>query len=153
MGFLQPEGLFIVGRVKDLLIVRGRNYAPSDVEQIWADATGQVGQVTSAAFQVDLDAGSHIVLLAEIERAQRHSPTLGADITALTQQVRRLALARLDLSISDIIITTPSTIPRTTSGKVRRAAAKQMLISGELPIMGGSGSLMRQLGIDKPGNQ
>ena len=151
-GFLQPEGLFIVGRVKDLLIVRGRNYAPSDVEQIWADATGQVGTVTSAAIQVDLDTGSHIVILAEIARDQRHSPTLSADIAALAQQVRKLALARLDLSISDLIITTPGSIPRTTSGKVRRAAAKQMLISGELAIIGGSGGLMRQLAIDKLAN-
>ena len=153
LGFMQPEGLFIVGRVKDLLIVRGRNYAPSDVEQIWAEATGQAGQVTSAALQVDSDEGSHIVILAEIARDQRHSPTLGADIAALAQQVRKLALARLDLSISDLIITTPSSIPRTTSGKVRRAAAKQMLMAGELTIIGGSGGLMRQLGIGEPANQ
>ena len=152
LGFMRPEGLFIVGRIKDLLIVRGRNYAPSDVEQIWAEATGLVGAVTSAAIQIDIGETGHIAILAEISRAQRQSPTLEAEIAVMTQQVRKLALARLDLAINDILITTPGSIPRTTSGKVRRAAARQMLIAGELPIIGGSGSLLRHLGPGVPAN-
>lgn len=145
IGFLRPEGLFVVGRVKDLIIVRGRNYAPSDVEQIWADASGQVGQATAAAFQVDRDGTSHTVLLAEATRADRLSATLADDIAELARQVRKLAVERLELSITDLVITAPGSVPRTTSGKVRRAAARQMLESGALPVIGGSGPLAKAL--------
>ncbi len=145
LGFLRPEGLFVVGRVKDLIIVRGRNYAPSDVEQIWADATGLVGQATAAAFQIDRDGTSHTVLLAEVARADRLSETLADDIAELARQVRKLAVERLELSITDLVITVPGSVPRTTSGKVRRAAARQMLETGDLPVIGGSGPLLSAL--------
>lgn len=150
LGFLRPEGLFVVGRVKDLIIVRGRNYAPSDVEQIWADATGLVGQATAAAFQIDRDGTSHTVLLAEVARAGRLSETLADDIAELARQVRKLAVERLELSITDLVITAPGSVPRTTSGKVRRAAARQMLETGDLPVIGGSGPLLSALRAEGP---
>lgn len=144
-GFLRPEGLFVVGRIKDLIIVRGRNYAPGDVEQIWADASGLVGQATAAAFQIERDGASHVVLLAEVARADRLSATLADDIAELARQVRKLAVERLELSITDIVITGPGGVPRTTSGKVRRSAARQMLENGELPVIAGSGPLASAL--------
>jgi acyl-CoA synthetase (AMP-forming)/AMP-acid ligase II len=149
IGSLTPEGLYVTGRIKDLLIVRGRNYAPSDVEQLWADTFGLSGQATSAAFQVEQEDGSsHVVLLGEVDRAARTSATLHADIAALAQQIRKLALERLDLSITDLVMVAPGGVPRTTSGKVRRSAARLMLMAGELPIVGGTGPLMHGLTVE-----
>jgi acyl-CoA synthetase (AMP-forming)/AMP-acid ligase II len=147
IGFVMPEGYYIVGRIKDLVIVRGRNYAPSDIEQIWLDVIGHAGQAIAAAFQLDHDGRPHVVLVAEIDRATRHLGNLAAEIAGFAAQVRAKGLERLDLSITDLVIVTPGAVPRTTSGKVRRAAAKAMLQAGELPVIGGSGRLLGKLGI------
>jgi acyl-CoA synthetase (AMP-forming)/AMP-acid ligase II len=148
LGFAMPEGFYIVGRIKDILIVRGRNYAPSDIEQIWADVTGHAGQATAAAFQVEHDGHTHVVLVAEIDRATRLLDNIQSAIVGFTAQVRANGLVRLDLSITDIVVINPGGVPRTTSGKVRRSAAREMLVRGELQVIGGSGTLLGKLGIE-----
>ncbi|MCE7797104.1 fatty acyl-AMP ligase [Sphingobium sufflavum] len=142
VGFMMPEGLYVVGRIKDLLIVRGRNFAPNDIEQIWTDVTGHAGQATAAAFQVAHGETSHVVLVAEIERGLRTAEGLDGLIADYGAQVRRMGLDRLDLAITDLIVVSPGGIPRTTSGKVRRAATRTMLEKDELPVIGTSGPLM-----------
>jgi acyl-CoA synthetase (AMP-forming)/AMP-acid ligase II len=145
LGFAMPEGFYIVGRMKDLLIVRGRNYAPSDIEQIWPDVLGHAGQATAACFQVDVGGRSHVVLVAEIDRATRQLDDLQAAIDAFAMDVRAKGLERLDLSINDLIVLPPGSVPRTTSGKVRRSAAREMLLGGRLPVLGSSGTLLAKL--------
>lgn len=145
LGFSMPEGFYIVGRIKDLLIVRGRNYAPSDIEQIWPDVFGHAGQATAACFQVDVDGRSHVVLVAEIDRATRQLDDLQAAIDAFAMEVRAKGLERLDLSINDLIILPPGSVPRTTSGKVRRSATREKLLGGRLPVLGSSGTLLAKL--------
>lgn len=145
IGFQMPEGIYIVGRIKDLLIVRGRNYAPNDIEQIWTDVIGHAGQAIAAAFQVERNGTLHVVLVAEIERGMRHSDDLDRMIAEFAAQIRKMGLERLDLAITDLVIVAPGGIPRTTSGKVRRSSTKQMLEAAELPMIGSSGPLMQQL--------
>lgn len=148
LGFAEPEGFYIVGRIKDLIIVHGRNYAPNDIEQLWGEISGRVGQATAAAFQVDRDGRTHVVLLAEIERARRRDDEIDVDggiaarVQALAARVRAQGLARLDLSITDLVLVDVGRVPRTTSGKVRRAAAREMLLAGTLPVLGSSGPLL-----------
>ncbi|CAN5362743.1 fatty acyl-AMP ligase [soil metagenome] len=148
IGFAMPEGIYVVGRIKDLLIVRGRNYAPNDIEQIWTDVTGHAGQAIAAAFQLVREGTSHVVLVAEIERAMRYADTLEERIAEYGAMVRKMGLERLDLAITDLVVVAPGGIPRTTSGKVRRSATKKMLEEGELPIAGSSGPL-RAKGTEK----
>lgn len=142
VGFAMPEGIYVVGRIKDLLIVRGRNYAPNDIEQIWTDVTGHAGQAIAAAFQVMRDGTLHVVLVAEIERAVRHAEGFEERIAELSALVRKKGVERLDLAITDLIVVAPGAIPRTTSGKVRRAATRTMLEQNELSIISISGPLM-----------
>ncbi len=142
VGFATPEGIYVVGRIKDLLIVRGRNYAPNDIEQIWTDVTGHAGQAIAAAFQIVREDSVHVVLVAEIERAMRHADSIGSNIAEFAAQVRKMGMERLDLAITDLVVVAPGGIPRTTSGKVRRAATRTMLENGELPIVGSSGPFL-----------
>jgi acyl-CoA synthetase (AMP-forming)/AMP-acid ligase II len=145
LGFEMPEGFYIVGRMKDLLIVRGRNYAPTDIEQIWPDVIGHAGQAIAAAFQLDMDGRTHVVLVAEVDRATRLLENLSAAVAGFAMDVRAKGLERLDLSITDLVVVAPGAIPRTTSGKVRRSATREMLLEGQLPVLGDSGTLMRKL--------
>lgn len=145
LGYLADEGLYIVGRIKDLLIVRGRNYAPSDVEQIWADVSGSVGQATAAAFELTRHGATHVVLVAEIDRMMRHDGDFSATAARLVAQIRKTGVERLDLSISDIVLVGPGGVPRTTSGKVRRSEARRMLEEGLLPVAYTSGTFLKDL--------
>lgn len=142
IGFAMPEGYYVVGRIKDLLIVRGRNYAPSDVEQIWLDVIGHAGQAIAAAFQVERRGRTHVVLVAEVDRATRLLDNLAEEVAGFAQQVRAKGLERLDLSITDLVVVAPGAVPRTTSGKVRRSATRDMLLAGQLPVIGASGTLL-----------
>lgn len=147
LGYMADEGLYIVGRIKDILIVRGRNYAPSDIEQIWTDVSGLVGQATAAAFELTRHGATHVVLAAEIDRAMRLADDFGAMAARLVAQIRKAGVERLELSISDVVLVAPGGVPRTTSGKVRRAEARRMLEQDLLPVVYASGAFMKDLAV------
>ncbi|WP_327754513.1 fatty acyl-AMP ligase (plasmid) [Sphingobium sp. SJ10-10] len=140
LGFSTPEGFFIVSRLKDTIIVRGRNYAPSDVEHIWSELSGTVGQASAAAVEIEIGDVQHIVLIAEMKRDKARS--LSDEMLQETAgKLRAIAMERLELSITDLVMVPASAIPRTTSGKVQRKQAGRMLMDGDLTIIGMTGPL------------
>ncbi|KEQ51972.1 fatty acyl-AMP ligase [Sphingobium chlorophenolicum] len=140
LGFSTAEGFFIVSRLKDLIIVRGRNYAPSDVEHIWSEISGTVGQASAAAVEVEVEGVQHIVLIAEMKRDEAR--TLSSEALQETAgKLRAIAMERLELGITDLVMVPASAIPRTTSGKVQRKQAARLLMDGELAILGMTGPL------------
>jgi acyl-CoA synthetase (AMP-forming)/AMP-acid ligase II len=143
LAFSSPDGFYIVGRMKDLIILRGRNYAPSDVEQIWAELTGTVGQASAAAVQIEL-ADDHVVLIAEARRSEARSMTENV-IEALAAELRSAAMEKLEHGVTDLVVVQEGSIPRTTSGKVQRKKAGQLLEEGELPLVGIAGPIGRVL--------
>ncbi|WP_375428933.1 fatty acyl-AMP ligase [uncultured Sphingomonas sp.] len=146
IGTVTPEGLYVIGRAKDLIIVRGRNFAPSDVEQVWEQLADRAGPAPSAAVQVEHDGRSHVVLVAEIDRAGRQDDSApGDEVERWAAALRQAALHRLDLSVSDLILVPPAAIPRTTSGKIRRAAVRQAITEGAVPIVAAAGPLAGRL--------
>jgi len=140
LGFASADGIYIVGRISDLIIINGRNYAPSDVELIWTEITGKVGLARSAAVQIETGNDQHIALIAEISRSE------AADLTPenaqdMAQELRAMAMEQLDLGLTDLVLVSESAIPRTTSGKVQRRKAAQLLMDGGLPVVAVAGPL------------
>ncbi|HEX7875600.1 MAG TPA: fatty acyl-AMP ligase [Sphingobium sp.] len=142
LGFSTPDGYYIVSRLKDTIIVRGRNYAPSDIEHIWSDLSGAVGQATTAAVEIELGDDQHVVLIAEAKRAEARTIS-GDNLQELARRLRTAAMERLELGVTDLVIVPDGAIPRTTSGKVQRRKVADMLMAGELKIMGIAGPLAR----------
>lgn len=140
LGFSTPEGFFIVSRLKDVIIVRGRNYAPSDVEHIWSEISGTVGQASAAAVEVEVDGVQHIALIAEMKRDEARALS-DESLQETAGKLRAIAMERLELGITDLVMVPASAIPRTTSGKVQRKQAGKMLMDGELTILGMAGPL------------
>ncbi len=144
LGFRDEHGFYIIGRIKDVIILRGRNYAPADVERLWSELTGRVGHVNSAAVQIERDGMEHVVLIAEIARTE--IPDHDEDrIQQLARDLRAAAMERLELGVTDLVLVPQSSIPRTTSGKARRVTAGQMLAAGELPAIRIAGPLADSL--------
>jgi fatty acid CoA ligase FadD21 len=115
LGFVHEGELFIVGRIKDLLIIRGRNHYPEDIEATVQEITR--GRV--AAISVPLNSTEQLVTVIEIKkRDDSDEDALGevrSDVTSAISNAH-------GLNIGDLVLVAPGSIPTTTSGKVRRAA-------------------------------
>jgi acyl-CoA synthetase (AMP-forming)/AMP-acid ligase II len=127
LGFLQDGELFLVGRAKDVVIVRGSNFAAEEVEA--AALAGEATPRPGAVAAVGLPAGAgeeELVLLVEREA--------GDDATAdrLAARCRESVLRVLSVHASRVVVVAAGTLPRTSSGKLRRAEALRRLRDGEL---------------------
>lgn len=137
LGFVENGELFVTGRLKDLIIVRGRNYYAQDIEQIAEASHECLRPGGSAAFTVDegqSDAGMVVVL----EVARTHLKTL--DAPQVCDRVRRAVGEQLGLPIYDVVLLKPGTVPKTTSGKVRRSESRKLWAAGSLPRLNELGS-------------
>jgi len=118
LGFLHEGSLFVHGRVKEMLIVRGKNYYPYDIEQgifICHDAIESNGV---AVFAVDDDAA--VVVVAEIKRAYAHN----VESEVIISLIDKVVNGQFGITPYDIVLTTPLGIPRTTSGKLQRVKCR-----------------------------
>lgn len=121
--------LCIVGRLKDLVVVRGRNVHPADVEGAVQGAEPAFRQGGGAAFGIDFGDGEKLVLVQEVEVAGEASPErLAAHFAAARQAVMRAE----GLEIDRIVLVAPGQIPKTTSGKVRRQECRTRFLENGL---------------------
>jgi fatty acid CoA ligase FadD21 len=113
LGFVSGDELFIVGRIKDLLVIRGRNHYPEDIETTVQEITG--GRV--AAISVPVHGTEKLVTVIEVK------PRDGSDwLPALRGDVTSAVSNGHGLNVEDLVLVSPGSIPTTTSGKIRRAA-------------------------------
>jgi len=127
LGYLKNGDLYITGRTKDLLIIRGNNVMPHEIEWAAEAATGGGGACRAAAFSVDREgAGELAVLVAEVD--ERDPEAREELVRAIKKQVAR----SVGLTLEEVLLVRRGRIPRTTSGKVKRHDLKQRYESGEL---------------------
>ncbi|MET9027848.1 fatty acyl-AMP ligase [Nocardia sp. NPDC004168] len=118
LGYLRDGELFVTGRCKDMITVRGVNYYAQDVEAAVRDLDGVYkGRCTAA---IDPHGADVIALIAESERT-------GADADALTEAIRARVSAELGLAAVQVHLVAPRSIPRTSSGKLQRLAARDLI--------------------------
>ncbi|AVT28848.1 non-ribosomal peptide synthetase [Plantactinospora sp. BC1] len=126
LGFLRDGELFVTGRLKDLVILRGRNHYPQDIEATAQRADPVLRPDCGAAFGVPVDGEERLVVVQEVERGQT------VDHAAVTAAIRTRVAAEHDVVPYAVLLTRPATIPRTTSGKVRRERCRELYLAGEL---------------------
>jgi acyl-CoA synthetase (AMP-forming)/AMP-acid ligase II len=127
LGFFHDGELFITGRCKDLIIVRGRNLYPTDVEESVRDCHPLVRPGGLAAFAMDAEGTEQLVLF--VETRQDKLSTVQAD--EIVESVRRRLYEDHQLACYAVVLGRAGTVKKTTSGKVRRLACKQAFVSGE----------------------
>lgn len=127
LGFLSDSELFVSGRLKDLLIVNGRKHHPEDLEASVQAAVPACASGAAAAFQTDDDL-PHLVVTVEVE--ERPADRLAHD--QLGEAVRAAVWARHEVLVDTVLVVRAGRIPRTTSGKVRRAETRAMWQAGTL---------------------
>lgn len=127
LGFLAGGDLFICGRQKDVLIVRGRNYHPQDVEEVVGREEGvRSGNVVAFAVPGGGAAGEQAIVVAELDpRRPRSRDDVAKDVVASVSAANQLALG-------EVVLVPKGAIPKTSSGKVQRGLVKQAYLRGDL---------------------
>ncbi|MEU7722859.1 fatty acyl-AMP ligase [Streptomyces tibetensis] len=128
LGTVLEGQLVVTGRLKDLIIVDGRNHYPQDVEATVQEAHEAVRRDRLAAFAVPGGAGGECaVVVAEHARTARLAEL---DVPAVVRAVRGGVSARHGLRLADVVLVPPGTVPRTSSGKVSRALTRARYLEG-----------------------
>lgn len=133
LGFTHRGELFLTGRLKDLIIVRGRNYYPHDLEWSAQQAHPGLRRGYGAAFSIEDNTGERVVLVHEIEKQVPES-----DLAKVMGSIRRALADEYELEIHTVVLIKSGTIPRTSSGKIQRGACKAAFEAGQLAVVGSS---------------
>ena len=131
LGFLHQGELYITGRFKDLIIIRGRNHYPQDIEQTVDQCHEAFETGMGAAFSIDVDGEEQLVVTYELKRRHRR-----ADVHEVAAAARRAIAAQHGLQAHAIVLLKPLSIPRTSSGKIKRHACRQGFLDGTLDVVG-----------------
>ncbi len=127
LGFFDGSELFITGRLKDLLIVRGQNHYPHDVEMTVQALHPALRPDAGAVFQVDSPTGERLIVVQEINR-----PGKDFDAAAIAREVRRTVAERHGIEVDEVVFVRNATLPKTTSGKIQRHACRAAYEAGRL---------------------
>jgi amino acid adenylation domain-containing protein len=131
LGSLEGEQLCVAGRIKDLVILRGRNHYPQDLELTAERSHPALRPGGGAAFAVERDGEERLVLVHE---AERHT----GDPQAIAAAVRTAIAAEHEALVHDVVLVPPGGVPKTTSGKVQRRACRELYLTDGLTVLGRS---------------
>jgi acyl-CoA synthetase (AMP-forming)/AMP-acid ligase II len=147
LGFLQSSKVFVTGRRKDILILRGRNVYPQDVESAVQSALPSLGANSCAAFAVERgrQEGLAVVVEAdrELARVSRYLTDGQTDSTdsqtyhlwVVVDKVCQTVLADVEVAVQSLAFVRPGTFLRTSSGKVQRGATRTAFLEGSLDVI------------------
>jgi len=126
LGFLSDGELFVTGRLKDLIIIRGVNYYPQDIEHSVEQAHDKVNTGAGAAFAVGEPGQERMVVVQETERGRN------LDFAEIIAAIRRRVAADFELAVSAVVLLKTGSIPKTSSGKIQRHACQAGYLAGTL---------------------
>ncbi len=126
LGFFSEGELFIVGRIKDVLIVRGRNHYPDDIEA----TIQQISRARAAAITVTDDYTEKLVAIVECKRRGQTEKEVTEYLHNVQEEITSAISNSHGLSVQDVVLVAPGSIPITTSGKVRRTTCIQHYQNG-----------------------
>jgi acyl-CoA synthetase (AMP-forming)/AMP-acid ligase II len=129
LGAMVDGELFVTGRIKDVIIIRGRNHAPQDIEAAVASSHPALQAGAGAAFAVHEQGEERLVIVQEVESAE------GLDGPAVMRAVRRAVAAASDLQPTAIALIGPRRMPKTASGKVQRQTCRRLFLEGALEVV------------------
>ena len=132
LGFVRGGEIFITGRLKDLIIVRGRNHYPQDLERTVEQSHPALVADGGAAFAVECDGEERLVVACEVGREW-----LGSDSEEIVWAVRQAVAEAHDVELEDVVLLMPGGLPRTSSGKVRRRACHDGFLARTLRTWNG----------------
>ncbi|MDG2470509.1 MAG: aminotransferase class I/II-fold pyridoxal phosphate-dependent enzyme [Pirellulaceae bacterium] len=129
LGFFFNDQIFVTGRLKDLIIIRGVNRYPQDIEATVENASTRLQNSGSAAFSVDVQGSERLVIVSETERSR------DKNWSTVIDDVRKAVIAEHDVPPDAVVMVRASSIQKTSSGKIQRHACKSAFLEGSLRVI------------------
>ncbi len=130
LGFIQDGELFVTGRLKDLIIVRGMNFYPQDIEQTVQQAHPRLRADCGAAFTVEVEGRQQLVVVQEVGRRKQ------GNLDLIFDAVVPAVAAEHELTLDAVVLVRAGSIPKTSSGKIQRHACSSGYLDGSLAVVG-----------------
>lgn len=132
VGFVDGGEVYITGRLKDLIIIRGRNHYPQDIEHTVERSSDVLRPGLGAAFAVDTPDGEALVVVHEVERVHLRK----LDVDQVIRQILQAVSEEHELLVHAIVLLRTGSLPKTSSGKVQRSVCRDHFLAGSLHAVG-----------------
>ncbi|HLG63726.1 MAG TPA: fatty acyl-AMP ligase [Ktedonosporobacter sp.] len=134
LGFMQNGEVFITGRLKDLIIIKGRNHYPQDIEYVVEQSSPIIRAGCSVAFSIDAAHEERLVVVAEV-RIPQNGLTPGEIVQKIdetTKAIRRNVAETHEITVHQVVLVKVGEVPKTSSGKLQRRACRTRYLAGSL---------------------
>jgi acyl-CoA synthetase (AMP-forming)/AMP-acid ligase II len=131
LGFLQDGELFVTGRIKDVIIIRGQNHYPQDIELTVEKSHPSLRIGCCAAFAVEFQGSERLVIVVEVERSYLKK----LDVQEVVGSIKQAVVTQHGLDIFAAVLVKTGSIPKTSSGKIRRHACRAEFLTGSLDVV------------------
>jgi amino acid adenylation domain-containing protein/non-ribosomal peptide synthase protein (TIGR01720 family) len=129
LGFLQDGELFVTGRLKDLIVIRGLNHYPQDIELTVERCHAALRPGCGAAFSIEMAGEERLVIVQELD------PRRQADLNAVFELISQSVVEEHDAQLHAIILIKPGSLPKTSSGKIQRRACRAAFLERSLDVL------------------
>lgn len=130
LGFVKDGELFITGRIKDLIIIRGTNHYPQDIEWTVQQTHPALRPDYGAAFSIQADGEERLVVVQEVERQHQN-----LDTDEIVASIRQAIAEQHELQVYAVVLVKPGNIEKTSSGKIKRRECQANFLAGKLDIL------------------
>lgn len=131
LGFLHDGELFVTGRIKDIIIIRGSNYYPHDIEIVVENSHSAIRLGCGAAFSIQVKGEERLVVVSEVKRTYLRN----IDYNRVVGIIRREVLKYCQLQVYAVALIKTGTIPKTSSGKIQRHICRDRYLSKTLDLL------------------
>lgn len=131
LGFVWQNELFVTGRLKDLIIIRGRNLYPQDIEHVVANSHPALQPGSTAAFSIEVDNEEKLIVVQEIKRTSRHN----LQTEEINMMVQQAVGQHFEVPVYRLVLAQPLTVPKTSSGKIQRKYCRELWQKGNLQMI------------------
>jgi len=132
LGFFENNELFVTGRLKDLIIIRGRNHYPQDIELTVEHSHPALQENCSAAFSIEIDGSECLFVVCEVKRTELRKLNLDEIVAKIMVAVS----TEHELEVHQFFLLRPGSIPKTSSGKIQRSGCKLGVLENSLNVVG-----------------
>jgi acyl-CoA synthetase (AMP-forming)/AMP-acid ligase II/acyl carrier protein len=129
LGFIRDGELYVTGRLKDVIIVAGRNHYPQDIEATVLSVHGSLVDGACTAFSVQRDGRELVVVVAEMQTGRLRR---GVDVEALARRITSAVASEHGIAVAEVVLANRKSVPRTSSGKLQRTACRAAYERGEV---------------------
>ncbi|MBI5032797.1 MAG: amino acid adenylation domain-containing protein [Chloroflexi bacterium] len=129
LGFMRDGELFVTGRNKDLIIIRGRNHYPHDLELTVEQSHPALRPGCGAAFSIEVNGAEELVVVNEVDTRQEF------DVDIVVDAVRQAVAEAHDVQVYAVVLIEPRSLPKTSSGKIQRHACRAEYLDGMLAVV------------------